>query len=190
MAPSTRRWLLEAGLVAVLSAIWLAEFFLLRDELNQLGPGSRQITLGIWKTNESIVLGLVFAFIGVVGLLIRNRNPLLSLGVVSVTLLVVSWFWPLLYSDFAGALMLAIAAFVAVWKRPGWRLPGVAALLAFAAVTARTYQTSETLEEITATASSEFFSLTATARSLLVGCLLYTSPSPRDQRGSRMPSSA
>ena len=24
----------------------------------------------------------------------------------------------------------------------------------------------------------------------LVGCLLYTSPSPRDQRGSRMPSSA
>ena len=25
---------------------------------------------------------------------------------------------------------------------------------------------------------------------LLVGCLLYTSPSPRDQRGSRMPSSA
>ena len=28
------------------------------------------------------------------------------------------------------------------------------------------------------------------AASLLVGCLLYTSPSPRDQRGSRMPSSA
>ena len=26
--------------------------------------------------------------------------------------------------------------------------------------------------------------------SLLTGCLLYTSPSPRDQRGSRMPSSA
>ena len=25
---------------------------------------------------------------------------------------------------------------------------------------------------------------------LLTGCLLYTSPSPRDQRGSRMPSSA
>ena len=25
---------------------------------------------------------------------------------------------------------------------------------------------------------------------LLEGCLLYTSPSPRDQRGSRMPSSA
>ena len=25
---------------------------------------------------------------------------------------------------------------------------------------------------------------------VLVGCLLYTSPSPRDQRGSRMPSSA
>ena len=24
----------------------------------------------------------------------------------------------------------------------------------------------------------------------LIGCLLYTSPSPRDQRGSRMPSSA
>ena len=28
------------------------------------------------------------------------------------------------------------------------------------------------------------------ARSVLVACLLYTSPSPRDQRGSRMPSSA
>ena len=27
-------------------------------------------------------------------------------------------------------------------------------------------------------------------RSLLKACLLYTSPSPRDQRGSRMPSSA
>ena len=27
-------------------------------------------------------------------------------------------------------------------------------------------------------------------RELFVGCLLYTSPSPRDQRGSRMPSSA
>ena len=30
----------------------------------------------------------------------------------------------------------------------------------------------------------------APANSDLVGCLLYTSPSPRDQRGSRMPSSA
>ena len=28
------------------------------------------------------------------------------------------------------------------------------------------------------------------ARELLGSCLLYTSPSPRDQRGSRMPSSA
>ena len=28
------------------------------------------------------------------------------------------------------------------------------------------------------------------ARVILEGCLLYTSPSPRDQRGSRMPSSA
>ena len=27
-------------------------------------------------------------------------------------------------------------------------------------------------------------------RSLFISCLLYTSPSPRDQRGSRMPSSA
>ena len=26
--------------------------------------------------------------------------------------------------------------------------------------------------------------------SMVIGCLLYTSPSPRDQRGSRMPSSA
>ena len=30
----------------------------------------------------------------------------------------------------------------------------------------------------------------AEARRRLAGCLLYTSPSPRDQRGSRMPSSA
>ena len=29
-----------------------------------------------------------------------------------------------------------------------------------------------------------------TIRSFLMGCLLYTSPSPRDQRGARMPSSA
>ena len=27
-------------------------------------------------------------------------------------------------------------------------------------------------------------------RAIVEGCLLYTSPSPRDQRGSRMPSSA
>ena len=32
--------------------------------------------------------------------------------------------------------------------------------------------------------------LTPVIVSYLVGCLLYTSPSPRDQRGSRMPSSA
>ena len=30
----------------------------------------------------------------------------------------------------------------------------------------------------------------AIAAALVCGCLLYTSPSPRDQRGSRMPSSA
>ena len=30
----------------------------------------------------------------------------------------------------------------------------------------------------------------ATAQMLISTCLLYTSPSPRDQRGSRMPSSA
>ena len=30
----------------------------------------------------------------------------------------------------------------------------------------------------------------ANAQAYLMGCLLYTSPSPRDQRGSRMPSSA
>ena len=29
-----------------------------------------------------------------------------------------------------------------------------------------------------------------TSGSVKIGCLLYTSPSPRDQRGSRMPSSA
>ena len=28
------------------------------------------------------------------------------------------------------------------------------------------------------------------AENIIYGCLLYTSPSPRDQRGSRMPSSA
>ena len=33
-----------------------------------------------------------------------------------------------------------------------------------------------------------FFALTTKRK--LVPCLLYTSPSPRDQRGSRMPSSA
>ena len=31
---------------------------------------------------------------------------------------------------------------------------------------------------------------TGVSKPLLFGCLLYTSPSPRDQRGSRMPSSA
>ena len=32
--------------------------------------------------------------------------------------------------------------------------------------------------------------LAAATVSRVIGCLLYTSPSPRDQRGSRMPSSA
>ena len=33
-------------------------------------------------------------------------------------------------------------------------------------------------------------SVVATEGSIIPACLLYTSPSPRDQRGSRMPSSA
>ena len=33
-------------------------------------------------------------------------------------------------------------------------------------------------------------SKTSGAKALILTCLLYTSPSPRDQRGSRMPSSA
>ena len=164
-----QRWLLEVALVGLLAGIWLAEYLLLRDELDQLGPGSRLITLGLWETNENIVVGLVIALVGVVGLVLRDRRPLLALAVVGVSLLAVSWFWPLLYSEFAGALMLATATFVAVWKRADWKVPAAVALAAFAAVTARTYQTSESLEEITATASSEFFSITTTARSLLVG---------------------
>ena len=35
-----------------------------------------------------------------------------------------------------------------------------------------------------------FFGLGGVSDALLQTCLLYTSPSPRDQRGSRMPSSA
>ena len=35
-----------------------------------------------------------------------------------------------------------------------------------------------------------FFLVRWSYRSLVKDCLLYTSPSPRDQRGSRMPSSA
>ncbi len=169
MAARPQRWLLEGALVGMLAAIWLAEYLLLRDELNQLGPGSRLITLGLWKTNDVIVVGLVIALLGVAALLLRNRRPLVALVIVAVSMLAVSWFWPLLYSEFAGALMLATASFVAVWKRADWKVPAAASLVAFAAVTARTYQTSESLEEITATASSEFFSITATARSLLVG---------------------
>ena len=41
-----------------------------------------------------------------------------------------------------------------------------------------------------AAASATATGADAQARSLLASCLLYTSPSPRDQRGSRMPSSA
>ena len=37
---------------------------------------------------------------------------------------------------------------------------------------------------------SAFGTATREAGDLSAGCLLYTSPSPRDQRGSRMPSSA
>ena len=41
-----------------------------------------------------------------------------------------------------------------------------------------------------ATAEKRRAALELTALALLTACLLYTSPSPRDQRGSRMPSSA
>ena len=37
---------------------------------------------------------------------------------------------------------------------------------------------------------TRFFLFVAIAIAAAMGCLLYTSPSPRDQRGSRMPSSA
>ena len=37
---------------------------------------------------------------------------------------------------------------------------------------------------------TRFFACVAIAIAAAMGCLLYTSPSPRDQRGSRMPSSA
>ena len=36
----------------------------------------------------------------------------------------------------------------------------------------------------------EFYNQMLTLHGLIMVCLLYTSPSPRDQRGSRMPSSA
>ena len=38
--------------------------------------------------------------------------------------------------------------------------------------------------------SKDYFEVLAEERERAGGCLLYTSPSPRDQRGSRMPSSA
>ena len=38
--------------------------------------------------------------------------------------------------------------------------------------------------------SQSYYDLWHTDFELVIGCLLYTSPSPRDQRGSRMPSSA
>jgi len=128
-----KRLLLEVALVGLLAGIWLAEYLLLRDELDQLGPGSRLITLGLWETNENIVVGLGIALVGVVGLVLRNRRPLWALVVVGVSLLAVSWFWPLLYSEFAGALMLATATFVAVWKRADWNVPAAVSLVAFAA---------------------------------------------------------
>ena len=45
----------------------------------------------------------------------------------------------------------------------------------------------ERFEFITSASAGSAYSLTVTQQQ---GCLLYTSPSPRDQRGSRMPSSA
>jgi signal transduction histidine kinase len=171
MTRSVPKWLVEIGLVVVLAAIWIAEYAVLDDELRQLGPGSRQITLGLWKTSENIQVGLLVALLGVASLIVRDRRPLLALVLVSTSVIAVSWFYPLLYSDFAGALMLAVAAFWSVWKMPDWRIPAVLTVLVSGAVTIRTYQTSETLESITATASSELFSLTATARSLLFGVL-------------------
>ena len=50
------------------------------------------------------------------------------------------------------------------------------------------------LEELFSSANAlvlaEYRGLTVTQQTKLRSCLLYTSPSPRDQRGSRMPSSA
>ena len=47
---------------------------------------------------------------------------------------------------------------------------------------------SEQLDASFADAASAL--LECDGRIVVIGCLLYTSPSPRDQRGSRMPSSA
>ena len=45
-------------------------------------------------------------------------------------------------------------------------------------------------QRVSGTAGGGMVTVEATGASEIVSCLLYTSPSPRDQRGSRMPSSA
>ena len=54
----------------------------------------------------------------------------------------------------------------------------------------RSYPLSEAVAMIKASASASKFDETIEIAMNLGVCLLYTSPSPRDQRGSRMPSSA
>ena len=46
------------------------------------------------------------------------------------------------------------------------------------------------VDDVTPTAYGESWDILGAANDLGLTCLLYTSPSPRDQRGSRMPSSA
>ena len=69
----------------------------------------------------------------------------------------------------------------------------IALTLADSGVTAGTYGSSSAIPAITVDAKGLVTSASTTAidsTSISNGCLLYTSPSPRDQRGSRMPSSA
>ena len=52
------------------------------------------------------------------------------------------------------------------------------------------FMTSEERQPVCSVYRYELTDEAKNPRGHLVGCLLYTSPSPRDQRGSRMPSSA
>ena len=46
------------------------------------------------------------------------------------------------------------------------------------------------LQRLNGTAVKFLYEVNTETRKMIKSCLLYTSPSPRDQRGSRMPSSA
>ena len=95
-----------------------------------------------------------------------------------------AFFW----EDVVSMLVMALhTAYLVIWLA-GWGTPTEQMWVALAAYASYVVNALQFLLKFQAAKQTSAADLGATPN--VMGCLLYTSPSPRDQRGSRMPSSA